>query len=147
MSSITGLRFLRPKLALGKDVSPVRKSAYLSFFHTTSRRLQKVEKRENDAVTTRDTDVKIRGDVKGRVKELQVADALLWPRIRRCNDVVTVREFLERYKSLKDGERNADTRVIRGIYLYFGSKIKSVLLINGQGECWPLEMRVRNLHF
>ncbi len=147
MSSLTGLRFLRPKLVLGKDVSAVRKSAYLSFFHTTSRSLRKVEKQEDDATTMRDAGVRIRGDVKERVKELQMADALVWPRIKRWKGAVSVREFLERYKGLEAGERNGDTCVIRGIYLYLGSEIKNILLINGQGECWPLEVRVRNLFF
>ena len=119
MSAASGLRFLRP--CLHKDLPLRTKSAYLRFFSTTrcleGKRGPRVKNLAAVAHSLGDS-VEFGGAVEERKRELEAANALVYPRIRRDDAAMSCSDFLGRYTSLHPGELKSDeTVLVRGMGL------------------------------
>jgi lysyl-tRNA synthetase class 2 len=118
MSATSCLRFLRPYLY---QIVPITtKSAYLRFFNTTrcleGKRGPRI-KNLASVVHSLDDSVEFRGAVEERIKELEAAKALVYPRIRRDDAALSCSDFLARYSNLHPGElKSEETVLVRGIY-------------------------------
>jgi hypothetical protein len=119
MNNTTGLRFLRPYLS--KDVPVIRKSTYIRFFNTTTKclagpasktKLSGTVKMKKVAVEN----IKDRAPVELRIKELEEARALNYPRIQSVGKVLTLEEFQRRYKDMAPREaRTKDILTVNGM--------------------------------
>ena len=116
MSANSGLRFLRPYLFTELPVT--KKSAYIRFYNSTRRLANNSLARPETALANNETgDVKTslkhkstpgrgqikdaktlaqlkpRPEVKQRIEELEKTKALVYPRIEKANNVLTVAEY------------------------------------------------------
>ncbi|PBP24222.1 lysyl-tRNA synthetase [Diplocarpon rosae] len=83
MSSLAGLRFLRPYLH--PELPVVQKAAYARFYSTI---------RQQAPVAP---EGHVKGDVSERMNELKAANALQWPRIQNDMPPVTVKDYAARF--------------------------------------------------
>src|SRR5882724_7358670 len=106
MNPAAGLRFLRPRLH--SDLSPARKAAHLRFSSTsqfvkryayTSRKIRNLNAYKHYI----SDGIEFRGEVQERIKELQAANALEWPRIKSDKEAMRIEEFLAKYDGLERG--------------------------------------------
>ena len=110
------LQFLRPRARL--IVSPASRDAFVSFYSAA----RSVKSRRtlpghptSDAHTY---STKALTDDEKRIKELQDAEALKYPRIRPDRNAISCAEFRTRYASLSLKEsRDSDTVTLRGTFL------------------------------
>ena len=117
MSAASGFRFLRPYLC--KSLPIKTKTAYIRFFNTT-RCLEKKRgphiKNLAAVAQSLDESIEFRGAVGERKRELEAANALVYPRIRGDDATLSCSDFLERYSSLHPGELKAEeTVLVRGM--------------------------------
>ncbi|KAK0128161.1 hypothetical protein ONS95_000142 [Cadophora gregata] len=124
MSSLTGLRFLRPYLQ--QDVPVVRHAAYLRFFSTSRSCLAATKKKRNlEGVGPK---VTTKSDVQGRLDELRVNEKLDWPRLTSNRHAMTTSDFIVKYRDMKPCEfKNSDFVMLRGRVL--ASRIASSALV------------------
>jgi len=111
----TGLRFLRPYLS--KSLSPIQKSVYIRFFHSTRCLAQPPKHRKLVGEVAPDLKSYTEftaAEVRQRVEELEEANALAYPRIQRTERAVSCLDFLKKYELLKAGQRRDECYVIRG---------------------------------
>ncbi|KAH7403163.1 hypothetical protein BKA64DRAFT_668464 [Cadophora sp. MPI-SDFR-AT-0126] len=112
MSSLTGLRFLRPYLQ--QDLPVVRHAAYLRFF-STSRCLLSTRKKAQEEAGPKRNKVAAKSDVQGRIEELQKAMKLEWPRIASNPHAMTLLDYTVKYGDMKPSElRKSDYVMLRG---------------------------------
>ncbi|KAI6708472.1 hypothetical protein PZA11_004583 [Diplocarpon coronariae] len=102
MSSLAGLRFLRPYLH--PELPAVQKAAYARFYSKVRRKVPAA------------TEVQFKGDVRERVKELEAANALLWPRIKNDIPAMTAIEYVAKYAGTMEPSelRQMDMVTLRG---------------------------------
>ena len=114
MSSLTGLRFLRPYLQ--QDLPVVRRAAYLRFFSTTRSGLSSKQKKAQDEPGPKINKVAIKSDVQGRIEELQKAMRLDWPMIRSSPHAMTLLDYSQKYHGMNPSElRKSDYVMLRGM--------------------------------
>lgn len=118
MSSLANLRFLRPYLHA--DLPAARCAAYARFYASKSSPEDppsSTQQRASDAKRplSKTGDSQFRGDVRGRMQELQKADALHWPRVKSIENAVTTGEYALKYKRMEPGEmRSSELVTLRG---------------------------------
>lgn len=164
MSGTTCFRFLSPTLRPKYwGLSAPKQNAYLQFYiavrkHSISAPTRdpgtvyrtpiiKAENRKsgNEALEAHspETDYKPqRDDVRRRIEELQAADALKYPRMKRVKFPLTCAVFTENYAGMKPGESKEEDNCIslRGKYLdtprqpFFKNDRKTVLFANSRIE-------------
>ncbi|KAG4411631.1 hypothetical protein IFR04_015230 [Cadophora malorum] len=113
MSSLTGLRFLRPYLQ--QDLPVVRHAAYLRFFSTTRSCLSSKQKKAQDEPGIKRNKVAIKSDVQGRIEELQKAMRLEWPMITNSPHAMTLLDYTLKYHDMNPSElKKSDYVMLRG---------------------------------
>lgn len=138
MNAGTGLWFLRPHLC--RDVSVVKRSAYIRFYNSTkclarlaalprgkgfnescgslgSRGYKSSLKLSLKAV--RESALPHDHQVAERIKALEGAEALKYPRIESSSDAVSIKEYHSRYKNIKDSEKQTIHTVRGRLISYF----------------------------
>lgn len=114
MSSLTGLRFLRPYLQ--QDLPVVRHAAYLRFFSTTRSCLSSKQKKAQDEPGIKRNKVAIKSDVQGRIEELQKAMRLEWPMITNSPHAMTLLDYTLKYHDMNPSElKKSDYVMLRGM--------------------------------
>lgn len=114
MSSLTGLRFLRPYLQ--QDLPVVRHAAYLRFFSTTRSCLSSKQKKAQDEPGIKRNKVAIKSDVQGRIEELQKAMRLEWPMITSSPHAMTLLDYTLKYHDMNPSElKKSDYVMLRGM--------------------------------
>ncbi|ESZ91431.1 hypothetical protein SBOR_8185 [Sclerotinia borealis F-4128] len=118
MSSLTGLRFLRPYLY--HDILPVKPAAYARLFSTHYCLLRDKKSKVHDSTGPKAKQLKEEG-VKGqdssgvRIKKLQDVGALRYPRIEEVDKNVSVKSCLVSCAALPCGDMNvAKTLTLHG---------------------------------
>lgn len=109
MSSLTGLRFLRPYLY--HDILPVKPAAYARLFST---HYCLRSKRSKASPCETEGDFKIRrvklkeglDHSESRIKKLQASGALHYPRIKKVGRIASVKSCLETCAALPDGDNH-----------------------------------------
>ena len=118
MQTSQALGFLRPSPCRALPVT--HKQLYLRFFHTTRWLGNTVKaQKHKEAQSTRDSpsvksfeNAELRKTVDERVKELEAANALLYPRIKKENSAISCAEFNKQYSGLRSGETRQDDKVV-----------------------------------
>lgn len=106
MSSLTGLRFLRPYLY--HDILPVKPAAYARLFSThyslRSERFKRPDCETQGSVKVRRVKLKEGLDpTETRIKKLQLAGALHYPRIKKVGKIASVKSCLEKCAEMLPG--------------------------------------------
>ena len=106
----TGLQFLRPFLSTG---SLVERSVYIRFFHT-ARSLARTNQRKlklgspllmnskgfSTCLNVSSAQFTPRHEVEQRIKELEGANALVYPRLESYGRVLSIADFRKHYESI-----------------------------------------------
>lgn len=105
MSLRPRLRFLRPHVY--RTLSPTRRDAYSLFYSAATACLKRQPNRAYSSTFA--------GEEEKRVKELQEANSLNYPRIKPDSNSITCAEFRTRYASLSPKEsQDSDIVTLRG---------------------------------
>ena len=105
MSLRSCLRFLRPRAY--RTLSPARRDAYSLFYSAATACLKRQPNRAYSSTFT--------GEEEKRVKELEEANSLNYPRVKPDRNAITCAEFRDRYASLSPSESvDSDTVTLRG---------------------------------
>jgi lysyl-tRNA synthetase class 2 len=127
MSTLSGLRFLRPYLL--NEVAVSRRSAYTRFFNSSRCLARELNK---SGVVRKIGEKEINNEsehlsgVQERIQELDKAQALQWPRIKDVGNAMRISEFAEKYKNIQNSEIVNDGYVtLRGM-LSGSGEIKAV---------------------
>ncbi|PBP16500.1 lysyl-tRNA synthetase [Diplocarpon rosae] len=118
MSSVAGLRFLRPYLH--PELPIVQKAVYARFYSTVRQQISAVPEGH------------VKSDVLERMNELKAANALQWPRIKNNMPPVTVKDYAARFsgKMLPSEIRLKDFVTLRGRVTGFRVASSSLVFID-----------------
>ena len=102
------LQFLRPRTY--RTLSPARRDAYSLFYLAAAQCL-----RRQPAPIRRTHSISFTGEEEKRVKELEEANSLNYPRVKPDSNAITCAEFRTRYASLSPKEsQDSDIVTLRG---------------------------------